>query len=351
MRVMILAAGLGTRLRPLTDYCPKPLLPLMLQPLLEHWLHALQRQGVEEVIVNTHHHAAQLQHWLGDGRRWGLAVTLSYEAHILGTAGAMKRVAQRLHGEPFLVLNADVLADLDLRALWRWHLARPDAMVTMVLRPDPAARSYGAVVVDAAGRVVHINGRPACNAQQTGVERMFTGIQVVSPQVLDTIPGEREIGTTTEVYPALLAQGQAVYGYDYTGYWMDVGVPERYLQAHRDVFDGSLGDTWRLHLPAASQVIGQSEASPRHVSGAWVIPPVVLGPDVRLEPGAQVGPYAVLDRGCTVAMGARVQESVVGSQVFIGAHASVQRCVLGTGVHIPAKSSLCDVVRAAMPTA
>lgn len=351
MRVMILAAGLGTRLRPLTDACPKPLLPLMLQPMLEHWLCALQQQGVKEVVVNVHHHARQFQEWLGDGRRWGMTLTVSHETQILGTAGALKRVEKYLGDAPFVVLNADVLTDLDVTALWHWHLARPNAMVTMALRPDPAARHYGAVTVDAAERVVQINGRPVGATRPVTKERMFTGIQVVSPQVLDSIPPNCEIGTTTEIYPQFIAADQAIYGYDHHGYWMDVGVPQRYRQAHWDMLAGKLGAAWRARLPAGTRVIQQPQDIPPGLAHAGIVPPVLLGPAVRLEAGAQVGPYVVLDRGCSVGAGAYVRDSIFGSQVHIEASASVQNCLLGTGVHITAGSALCDEVRIGKPQA
>ena len=200
-------------------------------------------------------------------------LSLSFEPEILGTAGALKRVEPLLRDAPFLVLNADVLIDVDLQALWHWHCQR-QALVTMVLRPDPAARSYGAVIVDADDRVRLINGRPAEPRAGDGQETMFACVQVVDPQVLERIPADRFSTTTADVYPALIEHHDAVYGYRYTGYWMDIGVPERYLQAHRDMLDGVLGDAWVQRLPAGSRVVlapgrhategaGSSRLSPR----------------------------------------------------------------------------------------
>jgi NDP-sugar pyrophosphorylase family protein len=356
MKAMILAAGLGTRLRPLTDTCPKPLLPLMLQPMLGHVLEQLRQQDIHEVVINLHHQAAHLARWLGNGQQWGLRLHLSYEPGILGTAGGIKRAAAWLCDAPFLVLNPDVLIDLDLRAVWQWH-CQHGAMVTMVVRPDPAAREYGAVVVDAADRVLHINGRPSATAQATGQETIFTGIQVVAPEVLEHIPAGRSVSTTADVYPALLTQHQAVYGYCHTGYWMDVGVPARYLQAHWDMLDGVLGHQWIDRLPLQSQVVLQSgpplsAPSPLALSAekgsnirGTIVPPVVLGPGVILAPGACVGPYAVLGTGCLVKAGAGVRHSVLWEHVQVAANAQVHQCILGTGVHIPAASSLHNAVR------
>jgi NDP-sugar pyrophosphorylase family protein len=344
MKAMILAAGFGTRLHPLTEVCPKPLLPLVLQPMLAHVLEQLGQHGIQEVIINLHHRAEQVRQWLGDGRQWGFRVHLSYEPEILGTAGGIKRVEQLLGEAPFLVLNADVLMNLDLQALWHWH-CQQGAMVTMVVRPDPAARAYGAVLVDAAHRVVQINGRPTGVAQTVGHETVFTGMQVISPEVLAWIPPGRSVSTTAEIYPALVAQGEAVHGYGYTGYWMDIGAPGRYLQAHWDLLDGVLGGQWIRQLPPGSQVICQDRPLPEGTHGVRLMPPVVLGPGVALAPGACVGPYAVVGTGCQIGARAVVCESVLWERVQVAEEARLHRCILGSGVQIPAASVLSTTVR------
>jgi mannose-1-phosphate guanylyltransferase len=343
MKAMILAAGLGTRMRPLTDHCPKPLLPLLLQPMLDYILGQLSRYSIRDVIINLHHHADQLARWLGDGSRWGVHLSLSFEPEILGTAGALKRVEPLLRDAPFLVLNADVLIDLDLQALWHWHCQR-QALVTMVLRPDPAARSYGAVIVDANDRVRLINGRPATHMTATGQETMFACVQVVDPQVLECIPPDCFSMTTSDVYPALIERHAAVYGYCYSGYWMDIGTPERYLQAHWDLLDGALGDTWIQRLPAGSRIMLRSDDAPLTAPGVTFIPPVVLGPDVALAPDVCLGPYAVLGTACRLASGAVVRDSVLWDGVQVGAGAQVRSCTLATGAQVPAASTLLQAV-------
>jgi mannose-1-phosphate guanylyltransferase len=337
MKAMILAAGLGTRMRPLTGHCPKPLLPLLLQPILDHILTQLPRHGICDVIINLHHRADQLARWLGDGSRWGVQLSLSFEPEILGTAGALKRVEPLLRDAPFLVLNADVLIDMDLQALWHWHCQR-QALVTMVLRPDPAARSYGAVLVDADGRVQLINGRPSTHVPATGEETMFACVQVVDPQVLERIPPYGFSMTTSDVYPALIERHAGVYGYPYTGYWMDIGTPERYLQAHWDMLDGALGDAWIQRLPAGSRLVLRPDDMPLLAPGVTLVPPVVLGPDIALAPDVHLGPYAVLGAGCRLASGAMVRDSVLWDGVQVGAGAQVRGCTLATGVQVPAAS-------------
>jgi mannose-1-phosphate guanylyltransferase len=338
MKAMILAAGLGTRLRPLTDRSPKPLLPLMLVPMVGHLLAQLRCQGVREAVINGHHLADQLAAWLGDGGRWGVRLSFAPEPEILGTAGALKNAESLLHGAPFLVINADVLADFDLQALWAWHRAG-GALVTMVVRPDPAAHDFRPVVIDEHDRVRRVNGRPEAWDAGPGEEgTIFTGIQIVEPQVLDAIPANRFVSTTADTYPRLLQDGQALFAYRHHGYWLDVGVPGRYLQAHWDLLDGALGTSWEGRLPAGSRVVrGTGE---QRMNGAILNPPVVLGDDVALSAGVRVGPYAVLGSGCRLELNAEVRESVLGDNVHVGADAALRRCILGPGARVPNGQSL-----------
>ena len=338
MKAMILAAGLGTRLQPLTDRSSKPLLPLMLAPMVGHLLTQLRCQGVHEVVINGHHLADQLAAWLGDGSRWDLRLTFAHESEILGTAGALKNVEPLLRGAPFLVINADVLADIDLQALWVWHRTRA-ALVTLVVKPDPAAHDDRPVVIDEHDRVRQINGRPETLDASPGEEgTIFTGIQIVDPQVLDAIPANRFVNTTADTYPRLLQDGQPVLAYRHTGYWLDVGVPERYLQAHRDLLDGVLSTAWEDRLPAGSRVVrGTGE---QRMDDAILNPPVVLGTDVRLAAGVRIGPYAVLGSGCRLESNAEVRESVLGENVCVGAGTALRRCILGPGVRVPSGQSL-----------
>jgi mannose-1-phosphate guanylyltransferase len=311
--------------------------------MLDHILAQLPRHGIHDVIINLHHHADQLARWLGDGSRWGVQLSLSFEPEILGTAGALKRVEPLLRDAPFLVLNADVLIDLDLLALWHWHCQR-QALVTMVLRPDPAARSYGAVIVDADDRVWLINGRPPIHMPATGQETMFACVQVVNPQVLECIPPDCFSMTTSDVYPALIERHAAVYGYCYGGYWMDIGTPERYLQAHWDLLNGALGDAWLQLLPAGSHVVLHPDDAPTVAPGVTFIPPVVLGPYVALAPDVCLGPYAVLGTGCRLASGAVVSDSVLWDGVQVGVGAQVRSCTLAAGVQVSPGSTLVQAV-------
>jgi NDP-sugar pyrophosphorylase family protein len=217
-------------------------------------------------------------------------------------------------------------------------------MVTMVVRPAADARMYGPVLVDASDQVRRINGRPCGHEPEVGEETVFTGIQVLSPEVLQWIAPERQLSTTADIYPALIAQRQEVYGYRHSGYWMDVGLPERYRQAHWDVLNGALGVQWQRRLAAGSRVILQTDTAQASAAGATIVPPVVMGPAVELAPGARLGPYAVLGGGCRIGAGAVVRETILGESVSVASQAQLYRCILGTGVQVFTPGLWRDVV-------
>ena len=240
--------------------------------MLAHVLEQLQEQGVTEVMINLHHRAPQMRQWLGNHRQWGLRLHLSYEQEILGTAGGIKRVEALLHDAPFVVMNADVLVDLDLRAVWQWHCQR-GALVTMVLRPDPAA-AHGPVRVDATDRVLLYQWAAVWYSSEGGTGDGVPG-HSGALLVLQWIAPERHLSTTADIYPALLAQQQAVYGYRHTGYWMDVGVPERYRQAHWDMLNGALGSNGSVSCRQVVYTYGmvvplwQGERCDDHAAGSF----------------------------------------------------------------------------------
>ena len=238
MKAMVLAAGLGTRLRPLTDTLPKPLLPVAGRPLLEWNLLLLKRHGITEVIINLHHLGEQIVRALGDGARLGLRLAYSHEPTLQGTGGGIKQATPFLKDGPFLVLNGDTLSDCDLTALIAAHRVS-GALATMAVRDDPEAATWGPVTLDAQGRILQINGSPPLAEPRAALPAcMFAGIHVIEQAVLDAMPAG--LGSIIDVYDRLLRQGRPLHGYRMSGYWSDIGNPERYAQAKRDAAEGRL---------------------------------------------------------------------------------------------------------------
>ncbi|TAL08694.1 MAG: nucleotidyltransferase family protein [Nitrospirae bacterium] len=237
MKAMLLAAGLGTRLRPLTETTPKPLLPIAGRPILAWNLLLLKRHGITDVIVNLHHLGEQIVQAIGDGSRLGMRVAYSHEPELQGTGGGIRQAGPFLKDGPFLVLNGDTLSACDLTGLVAAHRTG-GAPATLALREDPAAAAWGPVTVDADSRILQINGVPplAPPARPLPAPCMFAGIHVLEPEVLDAIPPGP--GSIIDVYHALLGKDRMLRGWRLNGYWSDIGTRERYEQAERDAAEG-----------------------------------------------------------------------------------------------------------------
>ncbi|UCD10792.1 MAG: NDP-sugar synthase [Nitrospinaceae bacterium] len=316
MKAMVLAAGYGTRLLPLTRQLPKPLFPVMNQPLLGHTLGWLRAAGVGDVTVNLHHLPDQIiAAFTGIS---GLGIHFSLEEKILGTAGGIKQAERFLGGGAFFVVNSDILSDVDLARVMAFHRNK-GACLTLVVRQDPVPERYGLIEIDAKGRVTHFLGANAPHRPDTQTRVMFTGVQVMETEVLQRIPAGRFSGTAADIFPAMVEEGLPVYACLHEGYWLDLGTRETYLQAHRDALQGTL----RLQgeIPFAR--------------GPGIAGPVAAGRDLSIDAGANIGPHVVLGDRCRVAAGASMENSVCWDDVIVGKGAQVERSILGHGAVVP----------------
>ncbi len=233
MKAMILAAGYGERMKPLTDRIPKPLLHLNGKPILYYTLALLKENGIHEIVINVHHLHQMIIDAFGDGSSYGVKIHYSYEKEILGTAGGIKAAEKFLIDEPFLVINSDIITDIDINNVLEFHKNNM-AIVTMVLREDPDVERYGAIEIDSEGRVKRFLGKPEYSRNLPLKKLMFAGIQILEPEIFDEIPSGRYCGTTEEIYPKLMDKDALIYGYEFGGYWIDIGTPEGYERAEID---------------------------------------------------------------------------------------------------------------------
>ncbi|MFQ5454339.1 MAG: NDP-sugar synthase [Candidatus Zixiibacteriota bacterium] len=233
MKAMILAAGYGRRLRPLTNFLPKPLLPLGRHLILSYIINFMKNNGIEEVMINLHHLASLLKKRIGNGEKWGLKIHYSYEPKILGTAGGIKKAERFFKGEKyFLVLNADIVFKLNLARVIRFHEEKK-AVVTLVLRQDRKLEKYGVIEIDSQGQIVKFLKHQIKQERYVRLYRtMFTGIQLLSPEVLEYVSPAKYAETTGELYPFLLKKGCPVYGCLNRGYWRDLGTREEYFSVN-----------------------------------------------------------------------------------------------------------------------
>ena len=223
MRAMVLAAGRGERLRPLTDTLPKPMIPVAGKPLIFYTLAYLKNCGVEEVVVNLHHLGERIQAYVGDGR----------ESRLLGTGGVIQKAAPHLIGGSFLVMNADILVDLDLHDVFRFHREN-HAAVTMVLRRDPEAERYGVIETDGYGLVRQVLGRLPVRSGPWN-RLMFTGVHVLEPEVFSYMEQRQDSFSIIDVYLDMLRTGERIMGYEMKGFWTDLGTKDRYENLQRMV--------------------------------------------------------------------------------------------------------------------
>ena len=240
IRAMILAAGFGTRMRPLTDRLPKALVPVAGRPLIEYALLFVKSHGIEEVVINLHHLGHLLRDALGDGSAYGLRITYSPEDPILDTGGGIKNAQPFLDGEPFLVLNADTILDFDLTAFLATH-RQTQAIGTLLLRPNPDEMTYGLIETDRTGAIRRIRGEPSeMEVQQPLSDFMFTGCQVLAPRIFDYMPQGRAFSTTHEFYPQLIRRGETLQGFLHPGAWMVVDDTEGVARATQAIVSGQL---------------------------------------------------------------------------------------------------------------
>jgi mannose-1-phosphate guanylyltransferase len=250
VKAMVLAAGQGTRLRPVTDRLPKALVPVAGRPMIEYALLLLRHYGVRDIIINLHHFGEQIETRLGDGQTLGLSIRYSKEPELLDTGGGLLKAKEFLRDGSFIVINTDALIDVNLAALAEFH-AHSGAAATLVLRADPHADEFGSMDIDAAGRITRFLDTRAPVAPAGAVRKlMFTGVQILEPQIFDYMNGgiaKRKFSTTRDTYPRMLAGGERLYGFAFDGFWQDLGTPERIREAEQRLRSGQA----RLHFLSA----------------------------------------------------------------------------------------------------
>ncbi len=320
---MVLCAGLGTRLRPLTERIPKPAVPVCGLPLVRFSLALLAGAGVRRAVVNVHHLPAEMARAARDAAgALGIALAVSEEPVIAGTGGALREAGPLLAGaDAIFLVNGDVLFDVDLAAALRAHRAS-GALATMVLLPMPAGARYASVEVDASGAVRRIAGAFGPGGDGL-VPWHFSGVHVLSPEILERVPAEPfATDVNRHVYPPLMAAG-AVRGHVVEGYWNDLGTPARYVQANRDVLSGAVP---LERFPGADPRAGTREIAPgvRAAAGA------------RIDPAARLVAPVFVGAGCTVPAGATVEDAVLWEGTRLAPGERVEHAIAAGELRVPA---------------
>jgi mannose-1-phosphate guanylyltransferase len=320
MQALILAGGKGTRLRPLTVYTPKPVVPVCNRPFLLYQLDTLRRAGVTDVTLSLSYQPHKIEQQLDDGSDYGVKITYTVEPQPMGTAGAYK-FAQDLIREPTVVFNGDIVTDLDLRAVIRQHNERR-AVATVVLAPVENPAVYGVVETGEDGRVRSFSEKP--RADEISVNTINAGTYILDPKVLDLIPADESYSFEYNLFPDLLQRGERFYAHVPDGaYWLDIGAPARYLQVHHDILGG------RVRGISLKNRRGECDLA----TVAEIDELSLLADDCTIKPGAQII-NSVLGEGVHVEEKARVENSVVWPHTRIGAGAHLSNAIVGRGCHI-----------------
>jgi mannose-1-phosphate guanylyltransferase len=328
MRAVVLVGGEGTRLRPITETIPKPLVPLMDRPSLDHVLDHLARHGVHEVILSSSYLESTFHAFI-EARHGDPVITWITEEAPLGTGGAIVNALGAVDDDPIFALNGDILTDLDLTAMLAFHRDR-GADATIALHHVEDARPFGLVPTGSDGRVVEFREKP----EELVPGDINAGTYVLEPRVLREWPAGATLSIEREIFPALIGSGRPVYGFLSPAYWLDLGTPEKYLQAHFDILEGRVG--FEPAYPAP-YVAADAEVDLRAHLGRWV----VVGRNASVGAHAQVDD-SVLHPGARVEAGARVVGSILGPGSVVGAGATVTDSALAEDARVLPGSALAD---------
>lgn len=320
MQALILAGGKGTRLRPLTVYTPKPIVPICNRSFLLYQIDTLHNAGITDITLSLSYQPHKIEQLIGDGSEHGVKIKYTVEPQPMGTAGAYK-FAEELIREPTVVFNGDILTDLDLEAVIREHNERR-AAATLVLAPVENPSAYGLVETEADGRVRRFLEKP--KPDEISVNTINAGTYVLEPRVLDAIPAGENYSFEYQLFPDLLQRGEPVFAHiPRETYWIDIGTSERYLQVHHDLLAGRVS-----HVNLSSRR-GDFELA----TAAEIDERSLIADGCIIKPGAQII-NSVLGQGCYVDERARIENSVIWSHARIGGGAQITDAIIGRGCHV-----------------
>ena len=318
MRAIVLAGGEGTRMRPLTRRTPKPLVPLLNRPLLDHLLLHLAAHGFDEITLALTHRAEAIQQSFGRGERLGLALDYAYEDTPLGSGGAIASIAAGWN-ETFLVCNGDIVTDLDLLGMLSAHRERAaELSISLFEVADPSA--FGVADLDEADRIRRFVEKPP--REEAPSHYANSGMWLFEPSLLADMDATRFNRVEDELFPSVCAQGRAVFGHRHAGYWADVGNPAALLRVNLDLVGGAVPDRLPSPPPVQAVLVGDG----------------LVAADAHIE-----GP-AVIGARCTLGARATVASSVLWDDVIIGADATVRGSTIASGVVIGAGAEVIDSV-------
>lgn len=342
MQAIVLVGGEGTRLRPLTYGTPKPMVPIVGVPFLARTMERLYAAEIRDVILPAGYMPQAIINYFGDGSRFDMKITYVIEDEPLGTAGAIKNVEHHITG-PFFVLNGDILTSLDLRTMVDFRKRKGGlGALHLISVTDPSA--FGCIAYDENVRITAFVEKPPRGTEPSN--EINAGTYLLEPEVLQMIPAGRNVSIERETFPQILADGKDLYAYTTDDYWIDLGRPEHYLTAHRDILSGKMPLELPLVLEPGISGPGThlhdvSSATLNEIRrGASIAPPVHFDDGVQLAPTAVIGPNVVIGKECKIGERATIRDSVLWDEVEIGDGAHIDECIIASRAKIGANVRL-----------
>ncbi|MFL5735540.1 MAG: sugar phosphate nucleotidyltransferase [Chloroflexia bacterium] len=337
LKAVILAGGKGTRLLPLTAATPKPLIPLVNRPLLDHILHLLRTHGITDIVLAMAYLADNFRAVYGDGSDLGVKLTYASEPEPQGTGGAIKNVEPYLDpGDTFLVLSGDVITGIDLTAMLRFH-KQSGSICTIAVAEVEDPTSYGAVDLEPNGRILRFTEKP--RPGETRSTSVSTGTYIMEPAILAHIPAGEYHMVERGLFPTLLVLSDPLYAYRTPAYWIDIGTPAKYLQAHAGLLNGALPDglTPQGELVASGIWAGEGTFIDSSVT---ITPPLVVGRHCSIEARAHIVGPTVLGDDCRVANDAHLQRLVAWQGAALGPSCDCSDSILATNARLGPNTTL-----------
>lgn len=333
MKAIIMAGGEGSRLRPLTCDRPKPMVPLMNRPMMEHIIALLKRFELINIGVTLQYLPEQIENYFGDGREFGVKMQYFTETSPLGTAGSVKNAGAFLD-ETFLVLSGDALTDFNLQSAIDFHRQK-GGVATLVLTSVENPLEYGVVINDQSGRITQFLEKPSWG--EVFSDTVNTGIYILEPEVLQYIPEAARFDFSQDLFPLLMAKGYPLYGYVAAGYWCDIGNLQQYHQAHLDILQGNVQFKLVEREIAPGVFVGEGAVIEQ---GAEISAPVLIGSGARISSGARVGEYSVIGANTQVAPFASIKRGLAWRNGYVGNHVEIRGAILCNRVQVMRGSSL-----------
>ncbi len=334
MKAMILAAGVGSRLDPLTRNVPKPLVPIINRPVMEYLIELLKKHGFDEVMVNLHYLGEKIEEYFGDGSRWGVKIHWSREDRLWGDAGSLKRVEEFFRDDTFIVIGGDDLTDMDLTRLVKTHRDKGAlATIALSLVDDPS--EYGIVLMNEESRITRFLEKPKGEVIFSNTAN--TGVYVFQPEIFDMIPRGVFYLFGKQVFPRLLDQHLPVYGHLTAAYWKDVGNLKVYQQTHKDVLEGRVNTELPLQEVRKYTWMGKNVEIDDTAEIGY---PVAIGDNVKILAGARVLENTVIGNNCSVEEGAIVKDSILWNNSVVMRGTQLERCVVGQDCRVKTDAAI-----------